>query len=928
MTRRFLSCVKFKRLFPFALLYLLTSMQAALQAQNCNPDVTPPVSVCNSLTFVSLDNNGLAVLDASPFESGSYDDCCLASIKVKRQTDGPCDADNLPDDFDSTVVLCCSDIGANLTLVLRAYDCSGNTSECLATVKVEDKVGPVCLAPADVTVSCETFDASLNTYGNMNATDNCCIDTIIKTVNYAAFSQGCNSGTIIRTFKAYDCNFNSSQCSQRIVVNYEQDFYIRFPDDLIMTTAGNGNYGEPVFFGDDCETLSFVYNDVVYTNLPEADIKIERTWDIVSWCTFDPLQDFIVVPNPNPADPFNDPANFPGPIVSAPGTPAPWAPTVADLTPQGPLVDFSTYYSTTASGYSYKQIIWIDLPDPATVTGKVFSDTLNNCGYDNGEALLEGWRVKITGMVSGAVYETLTDSLGEYSRDIDPVDTLVEVSLAAAYNYGQNCSSVYEVATASGQETVQDIPVKLEVNCPILSIDVSAPFLRRCFANTYTVQACNLSAETVENVYTEVTLDSWLDFSSSSIPGTSLGNNTWSFDLGNLAPGECTSFLIDFHVDCDAPLGYTHCTEAHIFPDTVCNTSNNWSGADLKVSGVCDGDSVRLTITNIGAGPMSESQDFVVVEDVVMYFTAPFQLGAGASTSYTFPANGATWRMETDEVANHPWGGVEAKAVEGCGGFNTPGLVTMFSFNTPDPFETVDCQENIGAYDPNDKQAFPKGFGSQHFLKANTEIEYRIRFQNTGTDTAFTVVVLDTLAEHLDAASVRPGASSHAYDFAVLDGNVLRFRFDNILLPDSNVNQAASNGFVTFNVAQKPDNAIGTLIENRAAIYFDFNEPVLTNTTFHTIGDHFVLVSTDNTTTTAPLQVYPNPSSGSVFFEIPDATSNNRFVLSDSQGKTVLSAAFSGKTYRFEKGALPAGVYFFKVTTGNGGSFTGKVVLK
>jgi len=87
-------------------------------------------------------------------------------------------------------------------------------------------------------------------------------------------------------------------------------------------------------------------------------------------------------------------------------------------------------------------------------------------------------------------------------------------------------------------------------------------------------------------------------------------------------------------------------------------------------------------------------------------------------------------------------------------------------------------------------------------------------------------------------------------------------------------------------------------------------------------------VSTDNTTTTVPLQVYPNPSSGSVFFEIPDATSNNRFVLSDSQGKTVLSAAFSGKTYRFEKGALPAGVYFFKVTTGNGGSFTGKVVLK
>ena len=443
------------------------------------------------------------------------------------------------------------------------------------------------------------------------------------------------------------------------------------------------------------------------------------------------------------------------------------------------------------------------------------------------------------------------------------------------------------------------------------------------------MQACNLSSATVEDAFAAVALDSYIEFDTSSIASTFLGNNVYSFDLGDLEAGECVSFQIFFDISCDAPLGYTHCTEARIFPDTVCNVSSGWSGADLKVTGFCDGDSVRMTITNIGAGDMAQSQDFVVVEDVVMYMAVPFQLNSGASVDFVAPANGATWRLESTEVPNHPWGGVEAKAVEGCGGLNTTGLVTMFSLGTPNPFETIDCQENIGSYDPNDKQAFPKGYGAAHFIEANTDIEYRIRFQNTGTDTAFTVVVLDTLSQHLDATSVRPGTSSHAYDFAVLDGNVLRFRFDNILLPDSSTNEPASNGFVKFRVSQKANNADGTSIENRAAIYFDFNEPVLTNTTFHTIGDHFVLVKTDeNDPAYGSLKVYPNPSVGTIWFELPGATQHNRFTLTDNLGKLVVAADFSGKAFRFESGKLPAGVYFYQISSGNGGLFSGKVILE
>ena len=913
-------------LWRTALVFSIALLTAPRLFSQCNPDVAPPNANCVDLLYVSLDENGILTVSAINFNEGSSDNCCLADFSLRRVVDGPCDGDGVPDDFAPTITFCCADIGPTFLVEMRANDCAGNHSECQTVVKIEDKLPPILQAPPNVTVSCENFDPTLAAYGVAVATDNCCLDTVIKTANFSQFNVGCHEGTITRTFVAYDCSGNTGQVTQHIVVEHEQNYFIRFPDDLIVTD-GSTDYGEPTFFGVDCELMDVTYQDLVFTSVPDADIKIVRTWQMINWCVLVLGQDVTIVPNPSPETDPNDPANLPGPIVSASGTAAPWAPTVVSQLPGEPPTDYSTYFSSNALGYEYTQVIKIIFPDPASVSGKVFLDTLDNCAYDNGEELLANWPVKITSLVSGLVYETLTDSLGEYTKELAPTDTVVEVTLGVPFNFGQNCASVYTLNVAQGQMVNQDIPAHLDTDCPLLAVDVSAPFLRRCFPNTYTVQTCNLSNATVADVHVEVALDSYVDFDDSSIPGTLLGGNTYSFELGDLEAGECTTFQIFFDLDCAAPIGYTHCTEAHVFPDTMCNVSSSWSGADLKVTGFCDGDSVRMTITNIGSGNMNQSQDFVVVEDVVMYMTVPFQLNSGANVNYAMPANGATWRVETDEVPNHPWGGVEAKAVEGCGGLNTTGLVTMFSLNTPNPFETVDCQENISSYDPNDKLAFPKGYGDEHFIEANTDLEYHIRFQNTGTDTAFTVVVLDTLSQYLEATFARPGASSHDYDFAVLDGNVLRFQFDNILLPDSNVNEVASRGFVKFRVPQKDDNANRTIINNRAAIYFDFNDPVLTNTTFHTIGEHFVSVSTDEASAGA-LKVYPNPSVGAVFFELPEMAQDNRFTLTDDAGKTIVAANFSGKTFRFEKTKLPPGVYFFNITTGNGGLFSGKVVLK
>ncbi|MEI6412557.1 MAG: hypothetical protein WCR52_24405, partial [Bacteroidota bacterium] len=155
--------------------------------------------------------------------------------------------------------------------------------------------------------------------------------------------------------------------TQRIVVNYNQNYFVKFPNDVIVTVCdGTGTYGEPSFFGKDCELLGVSYEDQVFTVVPDACFKIERTWTVINWCTFNPNLPCIAVPNPNPNAITNNPANLPGPIVSACGTLAPWAPTVVKINPtDAATTNYCTFWDANANCYKYKQIIKIiDTQDP------------------------------------------------------------------------------------------------------------------------------------------------------------------------------------------------------------------------------------------------------------------------------------------------------------------------------------------------------------------------------------------------------------------------------------------------------------------------------------------------------------------------------------------------------------------------------------
>lgn len=148
------------------------------------------------------------------------------------------------------------------------------------------------------------------------------------------------------------------------------------------------------------------------------------------------------------------------------------------------------------------------------------------------------------------------------------------------------------------------------------------------------------------------------------------------------------------------------------------------------------------------------------------------------------------------------------------------------------------CRSVVASYDPNDIQATPEGICEEGFTLKNQKLTYKIRFQNTGNASAINIFLLDTLDSNLDLNSLRVIGQSHDPMITeVLSDRILKFRFDNIFLPDSSSDEPNSHGYVIYEISPLDDLPDGTEIRNRAGIYFDFNEPVITNTVLNTLLD-------------------------------------------------------------------------------------------
>jgi len=229
----------------------------------------------------------------------------------------------------------------------------------------------------------------------------------------------------------------------------------------------------------------------------------------------------------------------------------------------------------------------------------------------------------------------------------------------------------------------------------------------------------------------------------------------------------------------------------------------------------------------------------------------------------------------------------------------------------------------VGSYDPNDKQNLvgESTWGGPVFPDDDV-FKYFIRFQNTGTDTAFNVRIEDVIDPNLDISTIRPVASSHTYDLS-LKTDTLVFSFNNILLVDSVANEPASHGFVSFTIDLLPGLPLGTVIDNQAAIFFDFNLPVITNIVTNTIIDFQTGLNTNELEGT--VHAFPNPTNGDINLEMNLTNSDELSVdLTDVNGKVLkqftVNQSFTSGEHLLELSVdeLPTGMYFIRVSGNQG----------
>jgi hypothetical protein len=229
-------------------------------------------------------------------------------------------------------------------------------------------------------------------------------------------------------------------------------------------------------------------------------------------------------------------------------------------------------------------------------------------------------------------------------------------------------------------------------------------------------------------------------------------------------------------------------------------------------------------------------------------------------------------------------------------------------------------QTVIGSFDPNFKDVSPKGNGPQGYIATKDSVlDYVIHFQNEGTYYAQNISVVDTLDSDLDWSTLHPGYSDHNYTTTVSEAGVVTFKFANINLPwKSQYGDVMSSGMVAYTIKRKHNLAQGTQIKNKAAIYFDFNTPVITNTTLNTLNDLLSSVEEKVNMENGDVVLYPNPTS-TVLNVVINSKTNSRGVVNilDLTGKVLKTKEISvneGKTTLQEDvNELPSGIYFVQV---------------
>ena len=240
---------------------------------------------------------------------------------------------------------------------------------------------------------------------------------------------------------------------------------------------------------------------------------------------------------------------------------------------------------------------------PLSVTGRVTLDSTNNCLVDSLEPGFIGQLIEFKKTTDSTLFYSMTyDSLGSYRAYLDT--GAYTVRYVNNY-YWQSCLANQQIITDTNYVLQEiDWSIDASVSCPLLEVDIAAPFLRTTGGGSaYTISYCNKGTIPAQSAYVEVDIDASLTVTSSSLPIINQVGNTYTFNVGTVNVGACGRFSLQVVVDTSALFQQTHCTEVHIYPDSICNVQ--WGGPIVEGTVSCQNNVVDFVVANTGTAMLS-----------------------------------------------------------------------------------------------------------------------------------------------------------------------------------------------------------------------------------------------------------------------------------------------------------------------------------
>lgn len=328
---------------------------------------------------------------------------------------------------------------------------------------------------------------------------------------------------------------------------------------------------------------------------------------------------------------------------------------------------------------------------------------------------------------------------------------------------------------------------------------------------------------------------------------------------------------------------------------------NGWIGNNTEIF---------IDVTNIGTLPITPDVLLNLDPQVTLVSAQPAPTASGGQA--------ATWSLPVIQPGDHVHISViiftSIAAVPN--GPMVHSVLLNLAENDANATNNNDNMHRISAtsIDPNDKRVSEMSITPDD-VADQLPLEYEIRFQNTGTMPAVNIVVVDSLDDDWDLATFQMIGTTHPYSLS-MNADAAVWTFSNIMLADSITNEPGSHGSISYRIAPKTSLGLGAQLTNRADIFFDYNDAVLTNTTMTTVAVESGMRAPDQL---GQLMMVPSLTTGPVVVRWPEGGSSvATLTVLDALGREAHRVVLAGlqSAQPVDLTILQSGAYLARVSDG------------